>query len=355
MLRIKIDELPTRRVYYTGAKGSQYTDWVTVCNPSFEIDKLILSNVLDCFYANHDALDTVILITGLAGSGKSTLAAQIAAVFAWLEELPFGIEVFVYSAKDFIGKLSDGKMYTPTIYDESRRGLNIKRSMSAINQAVMSKLQEIRRDRKYIVVVTPRFKDLMEDIAVDRSVFLINCGYARKMKDDKAEVRRGAAYFYSFWNKDNLFFWRLKYSNHRLFVKFKSDFVFKFQPYFPGSTANSAENYDAYEKGKIAFLKSTDVEEKDWKKERLLWLIYNLRHSYDMAAAELAELAGVNLFWMHRLIAEANKAFKNPENRPKRITRTEYGGVEVDKSGKESGSDGLDETKQTDSEDEPTA
>ena len=351
MSRINISELPTRRAYYTGSKGNQYTDWVTVCDGAFEMDKLILSNVIDCHDANHDALDTVILITGLAGSGKSTLAGQIAAVFAWLEGKDFGPLTFVFSAKDFITRLSDGKMYEPCIYDESRRGLNIKRSMSQINQAVMSKLQEIRRDRKYIIVVTPRFKDLMEDIAVDRSVFLINCGYARKMVGDKAQVRRGAAYFYSFWNKDNLFFWRLKYSNHRLFVKFKSDFVFKFTEHMPGPLATSTENYDAYEKGKIEFLKSTKVDEKDWKKERLLWLIYNLRHSYDMAAAELAELAGVNLFWMHRMIAEANKAFKEPENRPKRITRTAYGGVEYDKSATESDTDGLKAPRETDSED----
>lgn len=163
---------------------------------------------------NQD-FDCCILVDGKEGSGKSVIAQQIGKFLDVDREL--SQEQVVFSAKELkklILSYSD-KPGKAIVWDESRAGLNRRKSTDKVNIEITDMLSETRQFNLFLVVVMPSFYDMDMNIAVWRSRALIHVWYKWNLEERNTPLQRGFFRFYSEEGKKRLYTDRLlreKYS-----------------------------------------------------------------------------------------------------------------------------------------------
>ena len=171
-----------------------------------------LKNNLDLLKKNiKKDWDFVIIISssGIPGAGKSMLAQQI----AYYLDPEFQIENMCMSAEQFHNKgkalANTGKKGVALVYDEAKFGLDAKRAMESMTKALLDFFAECRQLNAYLILVLPDYFDLKKEIALNRSVCLINC-YCQ------GELERGYFSFYSRDKKKGLYVKGRKWLNYKI-------------------------------------------------------------------------------------------------------------------------------------------
>jgi hypothetical protein len=114
--------------------------------------------------------DAVIVVDGIEGSGKSVIAQQIAKYC----DPTFCIERIVFTPDDFKNAVISAQKYQAVIFDEARSGLNVRRAMSSVNNALTDMLAEIRQKNLFIFMVMPTFFDMDKNVACWRARALVH-------------------------------------------------------------------------------------------------------------------------------------------------------------------------------------
>jgi len=273
-------------------------EWVWVCNRKFKIDATLWENYKIAGDRNLKDFDTIALCSGEVGSGKTTLLAQFLEIMAWMHGQEFTLDNVAFSTDDFQNMIDSSKEYQCILYDEARRGFNITRSTSYINQTLMSKLNEIRFKRLYIGIITPRYFDLMRDLACDRSLFLVVTRLTRLWD-------RGWAWFYNSNSKEKL--WQSKKRNmttEATLLDVKPNFQFRFTDYFPFPQGE-------YNKRKEEFIRQATDKITEAKRNRLMFLLWNLTRVYAFPVADLAVMSGYTPQKISELLKAADVRFSN--------------------------------------------
>ena len=150
----------------------------------WKIHELLAHNLKGIKDESLNDWDFKILISGdgMTRSGKSTLAFQIAQAldqtFAndWENRILFDSEKLIENAR----KVGKNKAL---VYDEARAGLDSKRQMFKYSRNLLDFFSQCGSLNHFIIVVLPDFFELQKSIAINSSVFLINCvvknGYNR--------------------------------------------------------------------------------------------------------------------------------------------------------------------------------
>lgn len=165
---------------------------------SYPINWLLKAN-LDLYRrANRNDWDAIFIIDGREGSGKSTLAFQLARYC----DPTFNGNRVAFTPLDFMEAIKNADKYQSIVYDESRRGLNARRSMSSINQTIISLIAEIRQKNLFVFFIIPTVFDLDKTIACWRARALIHV-YAELQTnmDGTKDIERG---YYRIYGEDAL-------------------------------------------------------------------------------------------------------------------------------------------------------
>lgn len=170
----------------------------------FPFDNMLANNLtlLRAAVLNQD-FDACILVDGGEGYGKSVLAQQIAYFLDVERKLDLDTQMCYYNEqfKKAVLSLKPGKAI---IWDEARRGLNSRRSMSNINLDITDMLAECRQHNLFLIIVMPTFYDMDKNIAIWRSRLLIHVwGVWDTSKPDKP-LKRGYFRLYSEAGKKDL-------------------------------------------------------------------------------------------------------------------------------------------------------
>lgn len=160
--------------------------------------------------------DGVVIVDGAERSGKSTLAQQAAAYL----DPTFNINRVCIETEEFKREVINAKFGQAIVFDEAKRGLNSKRSMSEINVTLTSLFAEIGQKHLFIFIVMPTFFDLDKNIALWRSRYLLHV-YTR-------HGNRGYAMLFNFKKKKTLYIFGKKMYNYN---RPRSNFRFRFDKY----------------------------------------------------------------------------------------------------------------------------
>ena len=122
----------------------------------------------------YDDWDMVILIDGKPGVGKSCLTLQAASYV----DPNFNIDKVCFTVKQFEEALQKSEPYSSIVFDEAFRGFNSVKRRSNETEEVLTIFQECRQKNLAIFLTSLTFYKLLSDVAVFRSLALINV-YAR--------------------------------------------------------------------------------------------------------------------------------------------------------------------------------
>jgi energy-coupling factor transporter ATP-binding protein EcfA2 len=160
--------------------------------------------------------DAVILYTGHEGTGKTTLACQHAKFVAKKQNLPFSLKNFYFTPRHIYDAIQEAKepAGTPFIYDEGVTGLMARmgNSKDAIKLHIM--FSTCRSKRYPIFICIPRFRELPDWMAMDRSIALYSV-YTRSVGEEPEQP--GYYVGYDNYNKNKL--WVLEKARQFLDVK----------------------------------------------------------------------------------------------------------------------------------------
>lgn len=145
----------------------------------------------------HQDFDAVIIIDGKEGAGKSVLAQQIAYYLDVDHKIT--LSQIVFSVDDFKKAILSLKPGKAIVWDESRSGLNRRRSMGTDNIEVTDLLAESRQKNLFVILVMPSFYDMDRSAAVHRSRALIHVWYFWDKEDPDRPLKRG---YFRFYNED---------------------------------------------------------------------------------------------------------------------------------------------------------
>ena len=139
---------------------------------------------------------------------NSTMAQQVGYYVAWLlaggkkkpkkKEVPFGNSNIVFTPDALVEIAQRLPKKSVIIYDEGRAGLDSIRAMENINKGMMDFFQECGQYQHVIIIVLPNYFRLSEDIAIPRSLFLIDVYHDSK-------YNRGYLKFYNEIQKEYLY------------------------------------------------------------------------------------------------------------------------------------------------------
>lgn len=144
---------------------------------------------------NQD-IDCAVIIDGKEGAGKSVFALQIA-VFLDKDHHLDPIKQICWTPESFmdaVGTLEKGKSI---VWDESRRGLNRRRSGQDVNLKITDMLAECRQHNLFLVIVMPSFYDMDMNVAVWRTRILIHVNYHWDLTNEENPLVRGDFRFYN--------------------------------------------------------------------------------------------------------------------------------------------------------------
>ena len=161
----------------------------------FTMDDWLLSNLEIAKYeAIPNDWDFLIPVIGGEGSGKSTHSSQIALFL----DNNFDLNSTVFTAEQFIDAVDNAKNGQAILWDEAITGANIKMHYDEVNQAIVSKMTQIRDKNLYILMLIP-YLNLLDKYFVSRCLGGIYV-YAKDFND------RGHAYFYNQPQLEYLYF-----------------------------------------------------------------------------------------------------------------------------------------------------
>jgi len=214
------------------------------------MDKNLRANLKEIPRFLNKSYDCVIIVTGhgKVRIGKSTMAQQIGYYAAWLlaggkkkpkkKSVPFDNTNIVFTPDQLVGLAGKLPKRSVIVYDEGRAGLDSIRAMENINKGMMDFFQECGQYQHVIIIVLPNYFRLSEDIAVPRSLFLVDVHH-------DAKYNRGYFKFYNEIQKEYLYVFGKKKLG--TYAKYKS-----VNPSFNGRFTDSHPKIDValYEKQK---------------------------------------------------------------------------------------------------------
>lgn len=175
-----------------------------------------------------DDWDWLLLVTGSGKVrvGKSVLGLQVACYWANMHNTEFTVENnIVFNSEELINKAKKLKPYSVIVYDEAREGLEARKSAERLSRNLLDFFAECGQLNLFIIIIMPDFFELKKNIAITRSVALINvyCGEGFK---------RG---FFSFYNDKSK---KLLYLKGKIFLNYLAqppDFRGTFRNFYPVS------------------------------------------------------------------------------------------------------------------------
>lgn len=147
--------------------------------------------------AQPNKWDCLAIFHGFEGSGKSTLMFQTAVFF----DKNFSLENVVFTPQEFNKAIDEAPVGSCIVWDEAITGANAQQHAKSINQAVISKLTQIRKKRLVFLLGFP-YLWMLSKYFVSRSLFSCHI-YAQDFDD------RGYFNFYDF-KKTNTLYWYMK-------------------------------------------------------------------------------------------------------------------------------------------------
>jgi len=207
--------------------------------PGFFMDDALAQQIRIAVNNVKKDWDFTIIITG-GGEvrvGKSVLAFQIMAYWTWLMKEVHGIEV-PFNIEDNIvfnwDKLIDAghslyqkTPYCPLCYDEAGETMEGVKFHSKELRAVKDYLRECGQYNFLNILVMPEFFDLPKNIAITRSVFLLDVFY---VATEEGYFKRGYFKFYSRKNKKKLY---LQGKRELDYNAYKFNFEGRFPNFYP--------------------------------------------------------------------------------------------------------------------------
>jgi len=275
---------------------------VLVTDLQYYMDKNLRANLKEIPRFLRKSYDCVIIVSGRGKVrvGKSTMADQIAYYAAWLlaggktkpkkEKVAFDNTNIVFSPDQLVHLAQSLPKKSVIVYDEGRAGLDSIRAMENINKGMMDFFQECGQYQHVIIIVLPNFFRLSEDIAVPRSLFLVDVHHDSK-------YNRGYFKFYNEIQKEYLYVWGKKKLG--TYAKYNST-----TPSFNGRFTDFQPNIDValYEKQKREALvkkqkrKATDTRQivqrnkGIWELHRLGYNISQISVTLGLDRKEVAEI-----------------------------------------------------------------
>jgi len=174
----------------------------------FYMDGYLKSNLNILKEVRKKDMDFVILVSssGIPRAGKSVIAQQIAYDLDY--KFPYDCNMICSSADEFKSKAKKIKRKgTAIIYDEAKFGLDAKRGMESVTKALLDFFSECGQLNAYLIIVLPEYFDLKKEIALNRSVCLINV--------TMNGFKRGYFSFYNREAKKQLYIKGKEYLNYR--------------------------------------------------------------------------------------------------------------------------------------------
>ena len=237
-----------------------------------------LKNAWDCVF--------IVSGSGKVRIGKSSMALQMAYFIAWLlvggdkklkkTPVPFTLDNVVFTPKDLMKLASTLPKHSVILYDEGRAGLDSARAMESLNKIMIDFFQECGQYQHVIIIVLPNFHRLKEDIAVARSLFLVDV-YTGK------NYSRGFFKFFNERQKENLYaFGKARIGIYNKYMATNPSFRGRFTKYLPVSKKD-------YEDKKLKALREKSLSRNQTK--QLLsrnFAVYNL-YSDGMHLIDLAK------------------------------------------------------------------
>lgn len=157
--------------------------------------------------------------SGMTRTGKSTLASQIALVL----DPKVDIDRVIFRGDKLIEKALECPKNSAVIYDEAKEGLDSKKAMTSYSMNITDYFSECGWLNQFLIVVLPEFFDLNKSVALNQSIFLINCKI-------QGNFIRGFFDFYNRKDKRYLYIKGKKYNNYNCQ---KATWNGRFSSFFP--------------------------------------------------------------------------------------------------------------------------
>lgn len=277
----------------------------------FYIEKRLAQNLDIMNQAIREDWDVIGLIDGYEGCGKSTLAFQICAYM----DKTFNNSRVVFTPKEFTDAILKAEKYTAIVYDEARRGLNARRSMSEVNVALTNMLAEIRQKNLIVLIILPSFFDLDKNIACWRTKFLVHV-YTNGYKE------RGFFKFYGQKRKKTLY------------MLGKKHYLYKYPPGFKGRFRGvNPLDEKAYRDLKAKHLKDFGSEQEKQVDEKV---IKKIQSDEQIRWVKMLKEKGMTYTAIGEMLGVTRQAITNrlSEDRKRNATDISYnmssGGRELD-------------------------
>lgn len=154
----------------------------------------------------HQDMDCGIIVDGSEGAGKSVFGLQIAKFLDIDRQVDLDKQVcyFPKQFKEAVLSLKKGKAI---VWDEARRGLNRRRSISEGNLTITDMLAECRQHNLFLIIIMPSFYDMDLNVAVWRTRILIHVWYNMDPTNVDRPLKRG---YFRMYNEEGK---KLLYTN----------------------------------------------------------------------------------------------------------------------------------------------
>lgn len=160
----------------------------------FWMNWLLMQNLAMMKRAVRKDWDGLFIVDGREGAGKSVMAQQMAKFC----DPTFELGRICFTPAEFMDAITAATPGQAIVYDESRGGLNARRTMSGINVTLTNLLAQIRQKNLFVFIVIPTVFDLDKNVAIWRSRGLIHITAEVVKNDDtgQADIERGYFKFY---------------------------------------------------------------------------------------------------------------------------------------------------------------
>ncbi len=241
--------------------------------------------------------DAVILYDGEEGSGKTTISTQHFAYFALLSDISFGLKNFYFTPSQIYESVQVARRPagTPFLYDEGVTGLLAKTAMSKMHIKLQIMFSTCRSKRYPIFVCIPRFRELPDWLAIDRSIGLYRT-YTRPVGNEPDQPG-----FYKGYDKSNKKkLWLLEKSKRfdllRRQVVSTQEMEFSGWPFSVRSeqTPFTYEKYERYKRQSLRQEDSATTKTQDgWLRHRNAVWKY-LSEVDGLSQRKIAEISGIS-------------------------------------------------------------
>lgn len=225
--------------------------------------------------------DFVIIISGSAKTriGKSVMAQQIAKYC----DPTFDVNRIFFTALSMKKEVLNLKKYNSIVYDEARRGLSSKRALEQYSKELCEFLDDIAQLNLFIIIVLPDFFDLNKEIAIGRSIALINVYY-------KGDLQRGYFSFFNDERKKKLYLYGKKSINYECITP---NFRGRFIDYYVVSEIEYRKRKRQYLNKKTERNFLIDI----WKKKVNKGMVI-LKEVYNFKYKDIAKVFDYNPYWV---------------------------------------------------------